>query len=72
MREKESAISNTKKWLRMEVEHHFLEPYGVTRAAYHGGDLVGPSVKALMANADDIFSSLEVYLLDVANEKSIE
>ena len=56
----------------MEVEHHFLEPYSVTRAAYHGGDLVGPSMKALMANADDIFSSLEVYLLDVANEKSIE
>jgi len=55
----------------MEIELHFLEPYGVTRAAYHGGDLVGPSVKLLMANADNIFSSLEVFLMDVAEEKGI-
>jgi len=71
MWEKDGSVSNTTKWLRMEVEQNFLEPYGVTRAAYHGGDLVGPSVKALMANADDIFSSLEVFLLDVANEKKV-
>jgi len=37
----------------------------------HRGDLVGPSVKALMANADNIFSSLEVFLLGVANEKKV-
>jgi len=55
----------------MEIEQNFLEPYGVTRAAYHGGNLVGPSVKSLMSNADDIFSSLEVFLTDVAEENGI-
>jgi len=38
-----------------EVEQHYLDPYGVTRVAYHGGDLVGPSIKALTAHADDFF-----------------
>jgi len=55
MQEKDGAVSKTTKWLRMEVEQNFLEPYDITWVAYHGGDLVGPSVKALMANANDIF-----------------
>jgi len=71
MRECEGTVPTTSKWLRMEIEQNFLEPYGVTRAAYHGGDLVGPSVKSLMANADDIFSTLEAFLLDVAEENGI-
>jgi len=70
MRETEAKVSVMSKWLRMEVEQNFLEPYGVTRAAYHGGHLVRPSVKAFMENADDIFSSLEVFVMDVAEEKT--
>jgi len=57
MQEAKATVSVTNKWLQMEVEQNFLEPYGVTWAAYHGGHLVRPSVKALMTNADDIFSS---------------
>jgi len=71
MRECEGTVPTTSKWLRMEIEQNFLEPFGVTRVAYHGGDLVGPSVKSLMANADDIFSTLEAFLLDVAEENGI-
>jgi len=41
-----------------EIESCFLEPYGVGRGAHHGGDLTGPSVKALMANAGEIFDGL--------------
>jgi len=64
MRGKDADFPKMSKWLRMEVEQHFLEPYGITQAAYHdGGDLVGPSVKALMANTDDIFSSLEGFFV---------
>jgi len=53
----------------MEVEQNFLEPNGVTQAAYDVGNLVGPSVKALMENANDIFTSLKVFLMDDAEEK---
>ncbi len=58
--EAEGMVAITSKWLQMEIKQHFLETYGVIRAAYHSGDLVGLSVKSLMANADNIFTSLEV------------
>jgi len=38
-----------------EIESCFLEPYGVGHGAHHSGDLTGPSVKALMANAGEVF-----------------
>ena len=43
------------------IEEHFLERFGVTRAAYHGGDLTGGSVKKLMQNARLIFTELEAF-----------
>jgi len=49
--------------LHAEIESCFLEPYGVGHGAHHGGDLTGPSVKALMANAEEIFDGLESYLM---------
>jgi len=53
----------------MKVEQHCLEPYRVTWAAYHDGNLVEPLVKASIASADDIFSSLKPFLMDIAEEK---
>jgi len=48
--------------MHVEVESCFLEPYGIGHSAHHGGDLTGPSVKVLMANAGEIFDGLESYL----------
>jgi len=70
-KEKDAAWSGKEKWLKMEIECNFFEPYGVKWAAYHGGDYVGPAIKALMANADDIFGALEVFVIDVAIDKGI-
>jgi len=49
-----------------------LEQYGVTRGAYNGGDLTGGSVKKLMQHSRLIFTELEVFLRDVADEKDEE
>jgi len=59
----EARYSMKDRELRAEIESCFLEPYGVGRGAHHGGDLTGPSVKALMANAGEIFDGLESYLM---------
>ncbi len=57
--------------LRAEIESSFLEAYGVGRGAHHGGDLTGPSVKALMANAGEIFDGLESYLTFVMDMQEL-
>ena len=41
--------------IRAVIEQDYLKPNGVDRAAHHGGDLTGPSVRNLMSKADEIF-----------------
>ena len=41
------------------------------RTAYYGGDLTSGSVKKLMQNARSIFTELEAFLKDIADEKKI-
>ena len=59
----EGRYSMKDRELRAEIESCFMEPYGVGHGAHHGGDLTGPSVKALMANAGEIFDGLKSYLM---------
>jgi hypothetical protein len=49
--------------VRAVIEQDFLKPNGVDRAAHHGGDLTGPSVRNLMSKADLIFGGIKEYLI---------
>jgi len=62
--EKDCALLHT-------IEEHFLERFGVTRVAYHGGNLTGGLVKKLMQHARLIFTELEDFLKGVTDEKQI-
>jgi len=62
MKAVEGQHSMKDREMHAEIESCFLEPYGIGHGAHHGGDLTSPSVKALMANASDIFDGLESYL----------
>ncbi len=59
----EGCYSMKDRELHAEIESCFMEPYGVGHGVHHGGDLTGPSVKALMANAGEIFDGLKSYLM---------
>jgi hypothetical protein len=46
------------------IEQDYLKPNGVDRAAHHGGDPAGPSVRNLMSKADVmIFGGIKEFLL---------
>jgi hypothetical protein len=49
--------------IRAVIEQDYLKPNGVDRAAHHGGDLTGPSVRNLMSKADLIFGGIKAFLL---------
>jgi hypothetical protein len=49
--------------IRAVIEQDYLKPNGVDRAAHHGGDLTGPSVRNLMSKADVIFGGIKDMLL---------
>jgi len=67
----EQKYPRRERALLQQIEEHFLERYGVKREVYHGGDLTGGSVKKLMQNSRLIFTELEGFLKDVADEKKI-
>jgi hypothetical protein len=52
--------------IREVIEQDYLKPNGVDRAAHHGGDLTGPSVRNLMSKSDVIFGGIKEYLISKA------
>jgi hypothetical protein len=59
--EKEFPMASRR--IRGVIEQDHLKPNGVDRAAHHGGDLTGPSVRNLMSKADAIFGGIKEFLL---------
>jgi hypothetical protein len=49
--------------IRAVIEQDYLKPHGVDRAAHHGGDLTGPSVRNLMSKSEVIFGGIKEFLL---------
>jgi len=41
----EQKYPKRERALLQQIEEHFLEQFGMTREAYHAGDLTGSSVK---------------------------
>ena len=68
----EKKFGGKDRWLRARIENEILKLNGVDRAAHHGGDFTGRSVKNMMANVDVIFQELENLLLEIADEKEIK
>jgi hypothetical protein len=60
--EKEFPMASRR--LRSVIEQDHLKPHGIDRAAHHGGDLTGPSVRNLMSNAEVIFGGIKKFLID--------
>jgi len=71
MKESKAKHPTKMRCLQAVAKCSFLEPYGVCRRAYHGGDYNGPAIKSLMANAGEIFNAMEDYLLELAIEKGV-
>jgi hypothetical protein len=51
-------VKTTDKVLRAQIET-ILKNYGIDRAAWHGGDLVGNHCRLLMAEAKAILTCIE-------------
>lgn len=67
----EDAFPKKDRWVRAELEHTFLRPYGIERAAHHGGDVTGPGIRRLMENGKEIFDKIAVFLDGIAKENRL-
>jgi hypothetical protein len=66
LKKEEEAFPKKDRWVRAQIEHQFLRPYGVDKAAHHGGDVTGGGIKRLMANAKPLCEELKVFLDGIA------
>jgi hypothetical protein len=53
------------KTIRMQMEAEVLDPNGVERCSYHGGEVIGRGAMNLLRKAGHIFDHVETFLLNV-------
>src|SRR5688572_23260529 len=71
LKKEEKKFGKSKHKIRKEVET-VMKKHGVGSAAYHGSDLEGNSIKALMIKAQDIFTKVTAVLVPSARKQMMD